>query len=151
VKRGVVAFVSGVVFAVGLAISGMTKPSKVIDFLDFTGSWDPSLAFVMVGAIGVHVYFARHALGMRAPLLADRFDLSTKRGLDARLVGGAALFGVGWGLGGYCPGPAFVSLASGATSAFVFVGAMLAGLFIARRAPEAATRVSFQERPLPLR
>jgi uncharacterized membrane protein YedE/YeeE len=133
VKRGVVAFVSGVVFAAGLAISGMTKPTKVVDFLDFTGSWDPSLAFVMIGAIGVHVYFARHALGMRAPLFADRFDLSTKRRLDARLVGGAALFGIGWGLGGYCPGPAFVSLAAGSMGAIVFVAAMLAGLFVARR------------------
>jgi uncharacterized membrane protein YedE/YeeE len=95
VKRGLVAFVSGVVFAIGLAISGMTKPTKVIDFLDFAGRWDPSLAFVMIGAIGVHVYFARHALRMRAPLFADRFDLATSQALDVRLVGGAALFGVG--------------------------------------------------------
>jgi uncharacterized protein len=134
VKRGVVAFLSGVVFAVGLAISGMTRPSKVIDFLDFAGAWDPSLAFVMIGAIGVHVYFARRALGMRAPLFADRFDLTTRRDLDVPLLGGAALFGIGWGLGGYCPGPAFVSLASRSTSAIVFVAAMLVGLFVARRA-----------------
>jgi hypothetical protein len=133
VKRGVVAFLSGVVFAIGLAISGMTKPSKVIDFLDVTGTWDPSLAFVMAGAIGVHVYFARRALRKQAPVFADRFDLTTRRALDVRLLGGGALFGIGWGLGGYCPGPAFVSLAAGSMGAIVFVGAMLLGLYIGRR------------------
>jgi uncharacterized membrane protein YedE/YeeE len=133
----VVSFVSGVLFAAGLAVSGMTHPSKVIGFLDFTGDWDPSLMFVICGAIGVHVFFAQRALRkMRAggrPLLADSFALPTSTQVDARLLGGAVLFGAGWGLAGYCPGPALVSLAHLAPAALAFVGAMAVGMLVASR------------------
>jgi uncharacterized membrane protein YedE/YeeE len=116
----------------GLVISGMTQPSKVIGFLDFGGAWDPSLAFVMAGAIGVHFFFARRPRTMKAPLFADAFALPTRTKLDAPLLVGAAVFGVGWGLGGYCPGPAIVSLASLAPATLVFVVAMGVGMLVTR-------------------
>jgi uncharacterized membrane protein YedE/YeeE len=133
----VVSFLSGLVFATGLALAGMAQPSKVIGFLDFTGDWDPSLMFGMAGAIGVHVWFAQRALrSMKAggrPLLADSFQLPTSTLIDARLVGGAALFGVGWGIAGYCPGAAMVSLVHLTPSVVAFFVAMTAGLLIASR------------------
>jgi uncharacterized membrane protein YedE/YeeE len=128
VKTLVVAFLAGIVFAVGLGISGMAQPAKVTSFLDFFGAWDPSLAFVMMGAIGAHTWFARRALGTKAPLLAARFVLPEKTEVDIALVGGAAIFGVGWGLGGYCPGPALVSIVAFAPTTLAFVGAMIAGM-----------------------
>lgn len=127
-KRLAVAFACGVLFALGLAISGMTHPTKVLAFLDFTGGWDPSLAFVMGGGVLVNVLLFRVALRRGTPLLGRAFALPHKRAIDARLVGGAALFGVGWGLGGFCPGPAVVSLVGGAAPVVVFVVAMLAGM-----------------------
>jgi uncharacterized membrane protein YedE/YeeE len=131
-RSAITAFVSGLVFAIGLVISGMTQPSKVIGFLDFGGAWDPSLAFVMAGAIGVHFFIARRPRTMKAPLFADAFALPTRTKLDAPLVVGAAVFGVGWGLGGYCPGPAIVSLASLAPATLVFVVAMGVGMLLTR-------------------
>lgn len=127
-KRLAVAFACGALFALGLAISGMTHPTKVLAFLDFAGAWDPSLAFVMGGGVLVNVLLFRVAFRRGAPLLASAFALPEKRAIDARLVGGAALFGVGWGLGGFCPGPAVVSLAGGAAPVVVFVVAMVAGM-----------------------
>nr|WP_304503103.1 MULTISPECIES: DUF6691 family protein [Myxococcaceae] len=111
----------------------MTDPARVRGFLDVTGAWDPSLAFVMGGALGTHALLRRLILRTRArPLLAPAFpDLSHTR-VDARLLGGAAIFGVGWGLVGYCPGPAFTALATGAPVALLFVGAMLAGMLLFR-------------------
>jgi hypothetical protein len=132
VKQGMTALLSGVVFAMGLAISGMTQPSKVIGFLDVGGAWDPSLAFVMVGAIGAHFFFARRAKAMKTPLFADGFALTDRTKLDAPLVIGAALFGIGWGLGGYCPGPAIVSMASLAPATLLFVFAMGVGMVVTR-------------------
>jgi uncharacterized membrane protein YedE/YeeE len=133
----VVSFLSGLLFAAGLALSGMTRPSKVLGFLDFTGDWDPSLMFVMGGAIGVHVWFSQRALrSIKArgrPLLADSFHVPAATPIDARLVGGAALFGAGWGLAGYCPGPALVSLAHPMPAGLAFVSAMVAGMLIASR------------------
>jgi uncharacterized membrane protein YedE/YeeE len=130
VKANVAAFVSGAIFAVGLAISGMVLPEKVIGFLDVSGAWDPSLAFVMIGAIGVHatlrVFIARRG----RPLFDDRFHLPTRTRVDGRLVLGAATFGVGWGLSGYCPGPALLSLASGAIAPVIFVAAMALGMVV---------------------
>ncbi len=128
-KAAFVAFVAGVVFAIGLGLAGMTQPSKVLAFLDFTGAWDPSLAFVMIGAIGVHTFFARRALVANAPVFASKFTLPEKRDVDAALVGGSVLFGVGWGLGGYCPGPALTSLAAFAPTTLVFAASMAAGVF----------------------
>lgn len=125
-KRLVAAFACGLLFAVGLGISGMTHPSKVLAFLDLTGDWDPSLAFVMGGGVLVNVVVFRVAGRMRAPLFASTFSLPTATELDAALLGGAAVFGVGWGLGGFCPGPAVVSAAGGASPVVAFVVAMLA-------------------------
>jgi uncharacterized membrane protein YedE/YeeE len=127
-KRLAVAFACGALFAVGLAISGMTHPTKVLAFLDFAGAWDPSLAFVMAGGVLVNVLLFRVALRRGAPLLAGVFALPDKRAIDVRLVVGAAVFGVGWGLGGFCPGPAVVSVAGGAAPVIVFVVAMLVGM-----------------------
>lgn len=123
-------FVSGIVFALGLGISGMTRPIKVIGFLDFFGSWDPSLAFVMIGAIGVYFLAYRWSLKLKSPVLAAKFSLPTRSDLDWRLVTGAAIFGAGWGLGGFCPGPAIVSLASGALPVMAFVAAMVLGIYL---------------------
>ena len=139
-----VAFVSGVVFAIGLGLSGMTQPAKVVGFLDVTGDWDPSLAFVMMGAIAVHMLFALRAKAGGVPVLADHYDLPTKRGLDPKLLIGAALFGAGWGVSGFCPGPAVVSLVALKTGTLAFVGAMLAGMGLftlsrAGRAPSASS------------
>jgi uncharacterized membrane protein YedE/YeeE len=126
------AFVIGLVFAAGLVIAGMTTPAKVIGFLDVGGAWDGSLAFVMVGAIAVFLPVFRLSRRRARPLLADRFDSPVPAPIDARLLGGAALFGVGWGLGGYCPGPALASLLGGGLSALVFVAAMMLGIVVAR-------------------
>lgn len=126
----VTSFVSGIVFALGLGISGMTRPIKVIGFLDFFGSWDPSLAFVMVGAIAVFFLAMGRSRRMVSPLFAAEFAIPTRSDLDAQLIVGAALFGVGWGLGGFCPGPAIVSLASSAAPVAVFTSAMILGMLL---------------------
>jgi uncharacterized membrane protein YedE/YeeE len=118
----------GLVFGVGLGLSGMTQPAKVIAFLDIFGAWDPSLMFVMMGAILVHFVLGRWIRRRETPLLAARFHLPTATRVDMPLLAGAAVFGLGWGLGGYCPGPAIVSLGSGAVPAFIFVGAMALGM-----------------------
>jgi len=123
-------FISGMVFALGLGISGMTRPVKVIGFLDFFGAWDASLAFVMIGAIAVY-FAAYHWSGkMSSPLLVADFSLPKRSELDAKLILGAAIFGAGWGLGGFCPGPALTSLASGAPAVLIFVAAMLVGMWL---------------------
>ncbi|MFT4978373.1 MAG: putative membrane protein YedE/YeeE [Myxococcota bacterium] len=122
------AAVSGFVFALGLGISGMTRPDKVVGFLDLTGSWDPSLAFVMLGAIAVHFVAYRLVPRMGSPLLGGRFGIPTRRDIDLRLVAGAVLFGAGWGIGGFCPGPALVSVTGGMPTAILFVVAMLGGM-----------------------
>ncbi len=131
-KRAVVAFVCGLVFGVGLIVSQMSNPAKVIGFLDITGNWDPSLALVMAGAVAVFGVLYRLALRQGTPLLAPRFTLPEKDSLDAPLMLGALVFGVGWGLGGFCPGPAIVSAAFGDTRVWVFVGAMIAGMLVYR-------------------
>ncbi|HEY1692576.1 MAG TPA: DUF6691 family protein [Polyangiaceae bacterium] len=124
-KRGVVAFACGLLFALGLGVSGMTHPSKVLAFLDVTGAWDPSLAFVMGGGVLVNLVVFRRALRRGAPLLASSFAMPTRAGVDAGLVVGAAIFGVGWGMGGFCPGPAIVSAVTGAMPVVAFVVAMM--------------------------
>lgn len=137
-----IAFVSGIVFAVGLGIAGMTRPTKVIGFLDVTGAWDPSLAFVMIGAIGVFSFAAERARKGRAPLFAPSYALPEAKGIDAPLLLGAVLFGVGWGASGFCPGPALVSVATCSSKVLVFVAAMVAGMVLfdrwqGRRQPRA--------------
>jgi len=139
VKRLAVAFVSGLLFAIGLGISGMTHPAKVLAFLDFTGDWDPSLALVMGGGVLVNLVFFQLALRRGAPILAPSFSLPRQGRIDAALVGGSALFGVGWGLGGFCPGPALVSAVTGAAPVIAFVVTMLASMalfdFVVARRP----------------
>ncbi len=124
------AFIAGFIFAIGLTISGMTQPGKVTAFLDLAGNWDPSLAFVMMGAIAVYTVLYPIIRRRSTPLFASTFSIPTRNDLDSRLIGGAALFGIGWGLGGFCPGPAVTSLASGQLSVIIFVAAMLAGMFL---------------------
>jgi len=126
------AFVAGLLFTAGLGVGGMTQPAKVFGFLDIAGNWDPSLAFVMLGAIAVHATAVRRILRRRVPLFALRFTLPTRRDIDARLVAGAALFGAGWGLVGYCPGPAVAALGGGVPAAAAFVPAMVAGMWMCR-------------------
>jgi uncharacterized membrane protein YedE/YeeE len=124
---------SGLLFGTGLVVGGMTQPAKVIGFLDPFGAFDASLLFVMIGAIGVHAFAQRYRRRRTAPLFADHFVVPTRRDIDVKLLVGAALFGAGWGLGGYCPGPAVVSLSGGGLGALAFVAAMLAGMFATTR------------------
>ena len=105
-----VQFVAGIMFGIGLIISGMANPAKVLNFLDVAGTWDPSLAFVMAGAVSVTAIGYRLVLARPKPLLASSFHLPTRRRLDARIFVGPAIFGIGWGLSGFCPGPAVTSL-----------------------------------------
>lgn len=127
-KQLISAFIGGLLFSVGLGISGMTQPQKVIGFLDFGGSWDPTLMGVIGGAVMVYMVGFRVITGRPAPLLAARFGLPTKTELDAPLVLGAVLFGLGWGISGFCPGPALVSLPSLSADALTFLVAMGAGM-----------------------
>ena len=124
------ALLAGLVFGLGLIISGMTDPSKVIGFLDIGGQWDPSLALVMGGAILVGLFAFRFAATRPEAILGGPIRLSTARQIDRRLVLGALAFGVGWGLAGYCPGPALASLATGGSKPLIFTLSMLAGMGI---------------------
>ncbi len=128
-------YLCGVLFALGLGVAGMTQPTKVIAFLDILGDWDPSLAFVMGGAVGVNLLLYRLTLRRRRPLLEEAFVIPSRRAINARLLGGAALFGVGWGLSGYCPGPALVASVSGAAPVLAFVAAMVAGMLVFQKLP----------------
>ncbi len=122
------AFATGLIFGIGLIISGMTDPSKIIGFLDLTGSWDPSLAFVMGGAVVVGFIAFRFARRRETAYLGGAIQLPAGRQIDRRLVIGSLAFGIGWGLAGYCPGPAVVSIGMGQEKAIVFAAAMVAGM-----------------------
>ncbi|WP_233609897.1 DUF6691 family protein [Corallococcus sp. AB049A] len=126
------AFLSGLLFAIGLGVGGMTDPANVLGFLDVAGDWDFRLMFVMGGAIAVHAALRPLIHQRERPLFAAKFPSLSASGVDRKLLVGAGLFGVGWGLGGYCPGPALTSLATGATQLLVFVPAMFAGMFLAQ-------------------
>jgi uncharacterized membrane protein YedE/YeeE len=123
-----VSFASGVLFAVGLGVAGMTQPEKVFGFLDLFGRWDPSLMFVMAGGIAVNATVWRLVRKRPTPRLGTSWFVPTRRDLDAKLLGGAALFGIGWGLGGFCPGPGIASLAAGSIEPWIFVATMLVGM-----------------------
>lgn len=126
----VAAFAAGLVFGVGLILSGMTDPGKVIGFLDVAGNWDPSLAFVMGGAILVGFFAFALAHRRAHSFLGGAMHLPRNRDIDKRLIAGSVLFGIGWGLAGFCPGPALVSFGSGVDKAAIFVAAMLGGMVI---------------------
>ncbi|MDA0368043.1 MAG: YeeE/YedE family protein [Proteobacteria bacterium] len=131
--RNLVALAAGLIFGLGLAISEMVSPLKVKAFLDVAGDWDPSLILVMGSAVVVSFVAFRLILRRPQPVLDLKFDIPTRRDIDGRLVGGAVVFGVGWGLVGLCPGPALSGLVYGNVESFVFVGAMLVGLAIGPR------------------
>ena len=129
---GVLNFLLGLLFGMGLIDSGMSNPAKVLNFLDLVGTWDPSLAFVMGGAVLVAFFGYRIVLKREMPIIGAKFDVPTRTDIDMRLIVGPALFGVGWGLGGFCPGPALTAIGLAATGTLIFVPAMLLGMWIAR-------------------
>lgn len=129
-KNSIAALAVGFIFAIGLGLSGMTQPQKVIGFLDLFGSWDPSLIFVMAGAILVHFVTYKLIRKKSSPLLSSQWHVPTKKEITPALVIGSFTFGVGWALGGFCPGPAVTSLASFDKGPFIFVISMLVGMFI---------------------
>jgi len=132
----VIQFAIGLIFGLGLVISGMSNPAKVLNFLDLaairTSAWDPSLAFVMMGAVATAFVGFRLVLKRPRPVFAEAFQLPVRSDIDSRIVSGPAIFGIGWGLAGLCPGPAFVALGYGTSASILFVIAMFAGMAIAR-------------------
>lgn len=134
------ALIAGALFGAGLAVSGMADPQRVRGFLDLFGSWDPTLAFVMGGALIPMAIAWRVQKRMPSPMAAERFALPTVRDLDPRLIGGAALFGIGWGIAGLCPGPAIADLAIAPVPAAIFVVAMLGGMTLHRLLPAVRAR-----------
>jgi uncharacterized membrane protein YedE/YeeE len=132
----IVQFAVGLLFGLGLVVGGMSDPAKVLNFLDIAalpaGTWDPSLAFVMGGGIAVTLVGFRFVFKRSRPIFGETFHLPSANELDARIISGPAIFGVGWGLAGFCPGPAFTALGGGTTAALTFVAAMLTGMFAAR-------------------
>jgi uncharacterized membrane protein YedE/YeeE len=124
----IISFLAGLIFGIGLIISGMADPAKVLAFLDVAGLWDPSLIFVMAGAIGVGFFAFLWAKSRKTTLLGGEMKLPSTTTIDRRLIIGAVMFGIGWGIAGFCPGPALVGLGMGLPKALIFVAAMLAGM-----------------------
>jgi hypothetical protein len=132
IRETLIPLASGTIFGAGLAIGGMTDPARVRGFLDLFGAWDPTLAFVMGGAVLVMALAWAVQRRMQRPAFAESFALPDRNDLTPRLIGGSALFGIGWGIAGLCPGPGFAAFAIAPASAAIFVGAMLAGMFAVR-------------------
>jgi uncharacterized protein len=130
--RFIITYFIGLVFGVGISISGMANPAKVLNFFDVAGTWDPSLMFVMGGALVTTFVGYRLVLGRNNPMFAASFSLPTARQLDAKLLGGSAVFGVGWGIAGFCPGGALPALGTGRSEVLIFVAALIAGILIAK-------------------
>ena len=126
------ALLTGIVFGIGIAVSGMMDPAKVLNFFDIAGSWDPSLAFVMGGALIVTFIGYRLVWRREAPLFEDRFQVPTSNRIDSKLVGGSALFGIGWGIAGFCPGAAIPALGTGRWEVALFLIAVIGGFFLRR-------------------
>ena len=126
------AYLSGLIFGVGISISGMANPAKVLNFFDIAGTWDPSLAFVMGGALIVTFIGYRFVLKRPTPFMETGFQLPTRRDLDVPLIGGSTVFGVGWGIAGFCPGGAVPALGTGRSEVLIFVTALLAGIIAAK-------------------
>lgn len=137
--RLIATYLVGLIFGVGISVSGMANPAKVLNFFDIAGTWDPSLAFVMGGALIVTFIGYRVVLNRPAPLMSDVFQVPTRRDLDLPLIGGSAVFGIGWGNAGFCPGGALPALGTGRGEVFIFVAALLAGI-LAAKAIQAALR-----------
>lgn len=131
-KRLLPPLVSGTLFGAGLALGGMTSPQRVRGFLDLFGRWDPTLLFVMGGAVLVMAIAWRVRARMRTPLFGEKFSLPDRSDLDLKLIAGSAMFGIGWGLAGLCPGPAVAGLALGSWQPLLFIAAMLAGMLVHR-------------------
>lgn len=131
-KSIIASFLSAVLFGLGLGLAGMTLPEKVLGFLDVTGDWNMSLAFVMVGAIATHAITYRFISKRTSPILAPVFQIPTRRDIDRPLLLGAAIFGIGWGLGGFCPGPALVTMTTGVPGVLAFVLSMIAAIYLFR-------------------
>jgi uncharacterized membrane protein YedE/YeeE len=134
------AYAIGLIFGLGISISGMANPAKVLNFFDVAGSWDPSLAFVMGGALAIAFVGYRIVLKRLAPTLAPTFQVPVARDLDARLLGGSAIFGIGWGIAGFCPGGALPALGTGRPEVLIFVVAAAIGILAARLGPPLLTR-----------
>lgn len=128
----IASLLSGLVFGLGLIVSGMASPAKVLAFLDIAGAWDPSLAFVMVGAVVTAFIGYRLVFKRQKPLTAASFQLPAKKEIDRPLLLGSAIFGIGWGLGGFCPGPALTAATLGAAGTYAFLPMMFAGMWLAR-------------------
>ncbi len=157
-KRALSLLIAGLSFGAGLVLSGMTQPGKIIAFLDVTGAWDPSLAFVMIGAIAVHAALRPFIVRRERPRLESEFERVKFSKVDGRLVVGSAIFGVGWGLGGYCPGPALVALGSFTLEPLVLSLGMLVGMVLfyaverAKKPPQGSTKLSsvtFEQSSMP--
>ncbi len=131
-KQNILALITGIIFGIGLCVSRMADPEKVLGFLDITGNWDPSLMLVMGGALAVTIVAFKFVLKRDQPIFADLFHLPTKTDLDKKLITGAALFGVGWGMIGFCPGPAITATGFGLTSPYLVVAMMILGFFAHR-------------------
>lgn len=140
--RHLATYLIGVIFGAGITVSGMVNPAKVLNFFDFAGTWDPSMLLVMGSAVTVTFFGYRAVFRRPTPIFQPGFAVPTNRKLDARLIGGSALFGIGWGVAGFCPGAAIPALGTGAASVFIFTAAMIGGILIAKwalnRAPAAA-------------
>jgi hypothetical protein len=132
-------YLTGLVFGIGISISGMANPAKVLNFFDVFGTWDPSLAFVMGGAVIVAFIGYKLVLRRPAPSFDARFHLPTSRKIDARLIGGSAVFGIGWGISGFCPGGALPAVGTLNTDVLIFTGALLGGMWVARVVPQYLT------------
>lgn len=133
--KTVMGYIAGLLFGLGLALAGMTDPARVLGFLDLFGAWDPTLMFVLGGAVVTTFIGYRFVFRQERPMIGETFQLPTRQDLDGRLIGGAALFGIGWGLSGYCPGPAIASIAGLTAPLVAMLIAMVAGWFVARAIP----------------
>ena len=126
------AYLIGLIFGLGIVISGMVNPAKVLNFFDVAGSWDPSLAFVMGGALLITAIGYRFVLNQNSPVLDTQFQIPQSRKVDMRLIGGAAIFGIGWGMAGFCPGGALPAVGTGRIDVLLFVAALVAGIYAAQ-------------------